>query len=254
MLWSKQDLGQHQLCDRVTSGELSRSLSWYVTVVQLVTLFHGFLEQDKEVSEGKKKGWKGGSMEGKHQKSPGPATSSMGDSRPAAPPAGVSTYLSVKRVQHHCAHLSETIGARGVKVRHAPKARGRLGGPGYSWGRSHQEAGASQRWGRGGMAYQLCSLPGLAPGPSPWGGRQGRGVHGSPEASKKPSKTLRWPGQEPGHTPGKYKATCMQPRATRPHEPRVWGWPCLQTITLRAGFPGDAFVLPLRRGREKSLM
>lgn len=62
MLWSKQDLGQHQLCDRVTSGELSRSLSWYVTVVQLVTLFHGFLEQDKEVSEGKKKGWKGGSI------------------------------------------------------------------------------------------------------------------------------------------------------------------------------------------------
>lgn len=55
MLWSKQDLGQHQLCHRVTSGELSRSLSWYVTVVQLVTLFHGFLEQDKEVSEGKKR-------------------------------------------------------------------------------------------------------------------------------------------------------------------------------------------------------
>lgn len=37
----------------------------------------------------------------------------------------------------------------------------------------------------------------------------------------------------------------------RPYELSIWGSPCLQTIILKAGFPGDNFALSLRKGKRK---
>lgn len=93
---------------------------------------HKFLERNRKTKRGKEKGRKHGSVEEKHQNSPGPATRSQGDFRPAASPPGALACLSVRWAQHHHAHLTETVGPKGVKVQHDTEACGCSGKPGDS--------------------------------------------------------------------------------------------------------------------------
>lgn len=93
---------------------------------------HRFLKGNRKTKRGKEKGWKHGSVEEKRQNSPGPATRSLGDSRPAASPPGALACLSVRWTQHHCSHLTETVGRICVKVQHDTEACGCSGKPGDS--------------------------------------------------------------------------------------------------------------------------
>lgn len=93
---------------------------------------HKFLEGNRKTKRGKEKGWKYGSVEEKHQNSPGPATRSQSDFRAAATPPGALACLSVRWTQHHRAHLTETVGPKGVKVQHDTEACGCSGKPGDS--------------------------------------------------------------------------------------------------------------------------
>lgn len=140
----------------------------------------------------------------------------------------------------HIYKTGTTSEARDVKVQHNTKAYGWLRGHGDSCGGPHQEPGTSISW-----AAMLFARPGSRSSPS---GRKAEECmappQGASEASKWLLKTCRWQDKSQMHS-WDCKPACVHPRT-----PGL-GLPCLQTIILKAGFPGDTFTLSLRKAKRK---
>lgn len=130
-----------------------------------------------------------------------------------------------------------------------PKHMDVLGNLGTAGGNAHQESGAPEaREGCG--ACKLCPLPGLAPEDSRWGRRHGR--HGMlPRGLQRAIKNMQVVETRARTYSWKLQGHPHAAAGPRPYELSIWGSPCLQTIILKAGFPGDNFALSLRKGKRK---